>query len=911
MKEGTIYVLANFKVKDYVGDETSRPVRNNKHIYFTTHTKCEKDVGVGLRIEQHAFDLFYFGEMLKLAQDNRFLIDVVGQVRNVRGNIKSTKTDSEKILTKFELFDGRQTLDVTFFDAFGVEFEQKMRLAKQQEVVVVICAAKISLYEGVPNLTNYPATRIHYNPSHYCMKTLEKRLQEPASEKVMSPVAEDVNYPTMTVTQITTLAKDSSECKVKCKVKVTKVEEGASWFYAVCTKCPKEILKEQGIFRCTDCNRIIPYPDKRFRICTLCSDNTGSIAIIFHDDEVCRILEKTVFDIEAEAIQAKMEEKYPALLKSFENKVFIITLQISCNNLKKGSRVYDAYEIADKIESGANFDPEEQMPSDLPSASTVNLKEDGGNTPNTGVSSTKTRGRVNLEAVAFDAVGEMPPKHQRYYIVLQVCINFVLPNLFRKDLNAYLKLKSSTEAHYDINAIMAQRYAALSTLKPETNECRLKIKARITRLWRGISKTGEEFTCFNILLQDDKNNQMHAFIPAVCAHDLERKIIVGGVYVISVFTVQAYPSTDKFRCVRSPNQLLFSKNTKIIKIEETGSKIAAEFFDFYDHSELKPLANQTTYMIDVVGIIRDHKILLNDITNRLGQHQQQAKFAITDGRSNINVTFWDNFAEQFVNAIWEQKETPVIIIIAACRVQIWNNEPKIGNVSGTKYYLNYNHHSVNQLRRMLADPEFLKKVMNSTKSRTAELYTVEAIKSLDKEFVEEQVLAHVNIVQIDTSQKWFIRVCTSCDSETEPFEGMECCTICQRIVPYPELRFRMVVLASDATGSLQIILRDREIRSLIGKRARDIVPQDQSSAHLPQCFKNLAGRQFTFKLEITTANIGNHSALYWATNVCNGFQMEVTQPEQQQTTTQDTQATTSNFQQPSDLNPGSSTITKN
>lgn len=43
----------------------------------------------------------------------------------------------------------RQTLDVTFFDAFGVEFEQKLRLAKQQEVVVVICAAKISLYEGM------------------------------------------------------------------------------------------------------------------------------------------------------------------------------------------------------------------------------------------------------------------------------------------------------------------------------------------------------------------------------------------------------------------------------------------------------------------------------------------------------------------------------------------------------------------------------------------------------------------------------------------------------------------------------------------------------------------------------------------------------------------------------------------
>ncbi|KAL1816722.1 hypothetical protein ACET3Z_019296 [Daucus carota] len=105
----------------------------------------------------------------------------------------------------------------------------------------------------------------------------------------------------------------------------------------------------------------------------------------------------------------------------------------------------------------------------------------------------------------------------------------------------------------------------------------------------------------------------------------------------------------------------------------------------------------------------------------------------------------------------------------------------------------------------------------------------------------------------------------------------------------------MVVLASDATGSLQIILRDREIRSLIGKRARDIIPQDPVSAYFPQCFKNLAGKPFTFKLEITTANIGNHSALYWATNVCNGFKLEATRPEQQQTTTEDTQATTSTF----------------
>ena len=73
-------------------------------------------------------------------------------------------------------------------------------------------------------------------------------------------------------------------------------------------------------------------------------------------------------------LKAKQDDSFPPLLKSFENKVFNITLEINYNNIKKGSRVYDAFEIGDKIESGGNFDPEEELPSDLPSASTVNVR---------------------------------------------------------------------------------------------------------------------------------------------------------------------------------------------------------------------------------------------------------------------------------------------------------------------------------------------------------------------------------------------------------------------------------------------------------------------------------------------------------------------------------------------------------
>lgn len=73
-QEGKIYIISYFKVKNYVGHETYRPVKFDKHIYFTEHTRCEKDCVVGLPIEPHAFDLFTLEEIEKNTDDNRFLI---------------------------------------------------------------------------------------------------------------------------------------------------------------------------------------------------------------------------------------------------------------------------------------------------------------------------------------------------------------------------------------------------------------------------------------------------------------------------------------------------------------------------------------------------------------------------------------------------------------------------------------------------------------------------------------------------------------------------------------------------------------------------------------------------------------------------------------------------------------------
>ncbi|WOH05856.1 hypothetical protein DCAR_0625279 [Daucus carota subsp. sativus] len=380
---------------------------------------------------------------------------------------------------------------------------------------------------------------------------------------------------------------------------------------------------------------------------------------------------------------------------------------------------------------------------------------------------------------------------------------------------------------------MSTQYATLSTMK--TGKDNYKMKVRVIRKWRGATKKGEEFKSFNIMLLDHKD-------------------------------------------------------TKIQEIPQGGTNIATEFFDFYDLSELLPLVNETKYVIDVVGVMKDHNIPLEQITNRHGEQQEQAKFVISDGKTNVNVTFWDKYAQKFVEALSSKLDTPVIIIIAACRVQLWNNEPNITHVAPTAYYLNFKHHSVNQLRRMLAVPDFSQKVMAVQKKKISPLLTVEGIKGLGKDSIE---------------------VCTSCDLEVEITEGLYSCKSCRRIVPHPEIRFRLVVIAADSTGSIEVILRDREVRTVIAKRAREIIPRQAPEGFFPDCFKLMAKKPYTIKIEITEANVVNKSGLYWGTNICQGFKLESAQAEVQQTLqTEKTQATSST-QMPalSGLHYDSSTLT--
>uniref|UniRef100_A0A165YUZ5 Replication protein A 70 kDa DNA-binding subunit B/D first OB fold domain-containing protein n=1 Tax=Daucus carota subsp. sativus TaxID=79200 RepID=A0A165YUZ5_DAUCS len=162
-----------------------------------------------------------------------------------------------------------------------------------------------------------------------------------------------------------------------------------------------------------------------------------------------------------------------------------------------------------------------------------------------------------------------------------------------------------------------------------------KVTARVMNLWRGVSTKGEPFTSFNLLLLDNKRCRVHAFVPGSVAASLEPILQIGKIYLFNNFTAKDYKADEKFRPVHKTWQIVLGQETKITCLDENEVAIDKAAFDFYDLADLKDLANQSTYLTDVIGVVHEREIQLGDIKNRFGVQQRQIKITITDGRFEI------------------------------------------------------------------------------------------------------------------------------------------------------------------------------------------------------------------------------------------------------------------------------------
>ncbi|WOH00366.1 hypothetical protein DCAR_0519725 [Daucus carota subsp. sativus] len=327
--------------------------------------------------------------------------------------------------------------------------------------------------------------------------------------------------------------------------------------------------------------------------------------------------------------------------------------------------------------------------------------------------------------------------------------------------------------------------------------------------------------------------RIHAFVPRSVADELEANLQIGDIYFFENFIVKEYKPSDKFRPHRKPIQIPFNSEIVITPMQDNEVNIESCWFDFYDLVDLEPLTKQTTYLADVIGIMEEHDPV-GKIKNRNRVIQQQFKFEITDGSTSTNVTFWDGFAVMFEEKLKEEKEYPLILIIGCGRIQMWG---------ATTTYLNCGHHSVTEIRKTMSEKDFSQSKLSTPRSRCTNVLKLTTLNMLGADYTDK----------------------------TSLIENEETCMTCQRIVPYGEEIFEIYMEAVDDTGSIIIILQDREVRTLVGKRALQLIEEGTKEDILTKFFQPLENKYYTVKLLVSENNVVQKDECYLARDVMHGL----------------------------------------
>lgn len=90
--------------------------------------------------------------------------------------------------------------------------------------------------------------------------------------------------------------------------------------------------------------------------------------------------------------------------------------------------------------------------------------------------------------------------------------------------------------------------------------------------------------------------RMQGFVPNFLMEKLLKMFIVGKMYTIANFQVKEYTKLDKWRCVNTDKQIMFTNNTRAKEIDDREYFIPKNSFDFYDLGDVKNFANQSTYL---------------------------------------------------------------------------------------------------------------------------------------------------------------------------------------------------------------------------------------------------------------------------------------------------------------------------
>ncbi|XP_016163048.1 uncharacterized protein LOC107605622 [Arachis ipaensis] len=332
----------------------------------------------------------------------------------------------------------------------------------------------------------------------------------------------------------------------------------------------------------------------------------------------------------------------------------------------------------------------------------------------------------------------------------------------------------------------------------------------------------KELNSIEMVLQDSKGGRIQASIPKSLVKKWRGVIIEFQMYTMSNFIVIKEINPMK-RVIPGTWVFTFSHRTRVDHVVNTSFPLQPFRFRTIPH-----LINAGSLvdndLFDLIGEIVGKEEPKYLITNK-GKETRRLAVVLQDLENNrINCVLFGGMVDQILPHFEEGRMEPLIVVLQYFRATRWKEKTSVQS-----------HFDVSKLHidDQLADVVGVPKQEGPT-------WIVGSIVSINA-----------------GNSDWFYKAYRKCPKKVEtPIGNRYKCSKCSHTHRTTAIRFKVEVMVYDGTGSMTLLLWDREITQLCGKAADNIMEKEESGGdEYLATFDAMMDRKLLFKINVKTSNI--------------------------------------------------------
>ncbi|XP_019227069.1 PREDICTED: uncharacterized protein LOC109208414 [Nicotiana attenuata] len=253
-------------------------------------------------------------------------------------------------------------------------------------------------------------------------------------------------------------------------------------------------------------------------------------------------------------------------------------------------------------------------------------------------------------------------------------------------------------------------------------------------------------------------------------------------------------------------------------------------------------------------------------------------------RNKLSATFWGEFVDQVIPYLLSSNNQPVIVVIQLIKAHKYQDSYSVRNTWNTsKLWINPTFPQSDEFKRRLLS---VRDISSERLTQTISQQSYSVSDELEKGIAEVKIIAQLvesmqsipgrsllivaSIKNLELGKGWSYVSCKKCQKKVDKVGKIYQCPNpkCKNEDNSAVIRYKLQVRVMDTTGSVSLLLWDREAMFLIGKSAKELKEGFLANTGVvdkypyPVELNNVLERKFMFKVIVKSSNIQLQQEVY-------------------------------------------------